>query len=83
MAGEWKRRYKTLRFFFRCSHKETTFPITRPRKAPQARRVKNTYMVCLSCGQELPYSWSEMRVVKERRRGVAKTKPELKSPVPA
>jgi hypothetical protein len=55
-------------FFLRCSHKDTTFPITRPRKTPQARRVKNTYLVCLSCGKELPYSWSEMRVVKERRR---------------
>ena len=70
-------------FLLSCSHKKTSFPITRPRKVPQARRQKNTYMVCLACGQELPYSWSEMRVVKERRRAVAERKPGVESAVPA
>jgi hypothetical protein len=51
-----------------CSHKKIAFPITRPKGQAQGRRKKNTYVVCLECGKELPYSWSEMRVVKERRR---------------
>jgi hypothetical protein len=72
-----------MAFLLRCSHKQTSFPITRPRKAPQARRLKNTYMVCLTCGAELPYSWSEMRMVKERRRPVAEMKPNARSAVPA
>jgi len=63
-------------FLLGCSHKKTSFPITRPRKAPQARRLRNTYIVCLACGEELPYSWSEMRIVKERRRAVAEMEVE-------
>jgi hypothetical protein len=50
-----------------CSHKKLSFPITRPRKAAQGRRRKNTYAVCLDCAKEIPYSWSEMRLLKERR----------------
>jgi hypothetical protein len=68
-------------FLLGCSHKKTSFPITRPRKAPQARRLKNTYIVCLACGEELPYSWTEMRIVKERRRAAADMIPEVESAV--
>jgi hypothetical protein len=38
----------------------------------QSRRIANTYVVCLDCGQEMPYSWPEMRVMKERRRAQGK-----------
>jgi hypothetical protein len=55
--------------WFGCSHKNSTFPITRPRKVREARRRADTYIVCLDCGYEMPYSWNEMRAYKERRRG--------------
>ena len=55
-------------FFFGCSHKNTTFPITRPRKVKEPGRVADTYIVCLDCGFEMPYRWNEMRVFKERRK---------------
>ena len=54
--------------WFRCAHKNTTFPITRPRKVREAGRLADTYIVCLDCGHEMPYSWNEMRVVRERRK---------------
>ena len=57
-----------MAMWFGCSHKNTTFPITRPRKVKEPGRSKDTYIVCLDCGQETPYSWSEMRVLKERRK---------------
>jgi hypothetical protein len=50
-----------------CSHKKLSFPMTRPRKVAQGSRRKNTYAVCLDCAKEIPYSWSEMRLIKERR----------------
>ncbi|HWP85435.1 MAG TPA: hypothetical protein VNN17_09610, partial [Terriglobia bacterium] len=58
----------TMKIWFRCGHKKTTFPITRPRKVKDAFRVADTYIVCLDCGYEMPYSWNEMRVYKERRK---------------
>ena len=54
--------------WFRCSHKNTTFPITRPRKVKEPGRRADTYIVCLDCGFEMPYSWNEMRAYKERRK---------------
>jgi len=54
--------------FFGCSHRRTTFPMTPMRKNggfPAATLVRNgTYVVCLDCGQELPYDWDEMRIGK-------------------
>ena len=43
-----------LNAMFGCSHKRTTFPIT--------RRQKGTYVVCLECGHEFRYDWKEMRI---------------------
>ena len=57
-----------MRLTFGCSHKNTGFPLTRPSKTRQLGRLADTYIVCLDCGHEMPYSWSEMRVIKERRR---------------
>ena len=54
--------------WFGCFHKNTTFPITRPRKVREPGRLRDTYIVCLDCGFEMPYSWNEMRVYKERRK---------------
>lgn len=44
-----------LNGLFGCSHRRTTFPLTRDRK-------KETYIVCLDCGKEFSYNWQEMRV---------------------
>lgn len=52
-----------MNVFFGCSHRKTSFPITRRSKS--LRRNFDTYIVCLDCGKELPYSWEEMRVVSE------------------
>jgi hypothetical protein len=54
--------------WFRCSHKKTSLPITRPRKDPDINRLSNTYVVCLSCGEQLPFSFQESRKVLERRK---------------
>jgi len=49
-----------------CSHRRTTFPITPARKAgfsaaPGGVR-HGTYVVCLDCGKEFGYDWTEMRI---------------------
>ena len=50
---------------FGCWHSHYSFPVTIRDKS---RRVKaavptGTYVVCTSCGKELPYDWREMRVL--------------------
>ena len=55
---------KFMNTLFGCSHQRTTFPLTQGRKnngfaVPGAAR---TYIVCLDCGREFDYNWSEMRV---------------------
>lgn len=52
--------------FFGCSHRNTSRPFTsRQRAAETFGGVNNsgTYIVCLDCGKEFPYSWEEMRVL--------------------
>jgi hypothetical protein len=51
--------------FFGCSHRRTTFPITRGRKLSGAHATagpNRTYVVCLDCGKEFSYNWDSMRV---------------------
>jgi hypothetical protein len=53
---------------FGCWHRNYSFPITV--KYPKcmrrkASRVTGTYVVCLDCGREFPYDWSQMKVVSE------------------
>lgn len=50
---------------FGCSHEKTTFPITLKRAESSPNHLGSTYMVCLDCGKELPYSWSEMKIVRK------------------
>lgn len=55
-----------IKTLFGCSHQRTTFPLTPGRRiagqsAPNATR-NATYVVCLDCGQEFAYDWSQMRV---------------------
>ena len=46
---------------FGCSHKRTTFPISRT-KRPAATEAQNTYIVCLECGKEFDYDWQAMKI---------------------
>ncbi len=47
-----------INLLFRCKHNNTTFPLTTKDKATHRKR---TYVVCLGCGQEFEYDWSEKR----------------------
>lgn len=47
-----------LDMMFGCVHERTTFPQTQ-------KKPLRTYIVCLSCGREFPYSWEEMKVKGE------------------
>jgi hypothetical protein len=51
---------------FGCSHRRTTFPITRGRKLSGAHATaagpNRTYVVCLECGKEFAYDWKSMSV---------------------
>jgi hypothetical protein len=54
-----------LNIFLGCSHRRTTFPITPARKAgrsPVIGQRHATYVVCLDCGKEFGYDWTEMRI---------------------
>src|SRR4051812_45078999 len=42
-----------------CRHSITTWPQT-----PRGQHWKPAHVCCLTCGAELEYSWSEMRIVK-------------------
>jgi hypothetical protein len=52
-----------LNSVFRCTHRRTTFPLTPARKAgfSALKQRHATYVVCLDCGKEFGYDWSEMR----------------------
>ncbi len=61
-----------MNLFFGCSHKSTTFPISvRGAKASRSQSGKETYVVCLDCGKEFPYSWEEMRIIPESGRAMS------------
>lgn len=58
-----------MSIWFLCSHKRTTFPITLPeraRKVASQDAAPRTYMTCLDCGKEIPYSWEQMKVLPSR-----------------
>jgi hypothetical protein len=51
--------------FFGCWHSHYSFPMTIRQKnlrGSAAASVTGTYVVCLDCGKELPYDWTEMKV---------------------
>ena len=55
---------KLVEAVFGCRHSNYSFPIT---TKPALRRtaaaaITGTYVVCLDCGTELPYDWSEMHI---------------------
>jgi len=52
-----------LERFFGCSHKKTTFPMSRTRMSATAPGApKAAYIVCLECGQEFEYDWQAMKI---------------------
>jgi hypothetical protein len=63
---------------FGCSHHRLSFPITvrGARRRSKAASVTGTYVVCLECGQEFPYDWKEMKVVRRLSSTSATAVPE-------
>jgi hypothetical protein len=56
-----------LNALFGCTHKKMSFPITvrgARRRSTEAAAATGTYVVCLDCGQEFAYDWSQMKVVR-------------------
>lgn len=50
---------------FGCRHKQVSFPMTSkpgPHRS-SAALLTGTYVVCLTCGREFPYDWSEMKII--------------------
>jgi len=65
---------------FGCSHKRCSFPMTTrgaKRRSPAAS-LTGTYVVCLDCGQEFPYDWKAMKLIRKRE-----TRTEAAAPVVA
>jgi hypothetical protein len=52
---------------FGCWHSHYSFPITlrRGSRRNKAASLTGTYVVCLDCGKEFAYDWTEMRVVSD------------------
>ncbi|MEY2413035.1 MAG: hypothetical protein QOD84_1641 [Acidobacteriaceae bacterium] len=74
---------RTMSFYdtiFGCRHNNYSFPISVPLTPGRsaAARLTGTYVVCLKCTKELPYDWSEMKVVSEE---TATAKSRSRSPV--
>jgi hypothetical protein len=67
-----------LDLMFGCSHHRLSFPITvrGARRRSKAASVTGTYVVCLKCGQEFPYDWKEMKVVRSSATASAAVVPE-------
>ena len=57
-----------LDFLFGCRHQKTGLPITQRRKTAtgtqQSGSPRVTYVVCLDCGKEFPYSWEKMKFLR-------------------
>ena len=50
---------------FGCRHSRYSFPVTirGAARRPNAAKLTGTYVACLDCGKEMPYDWTEMKVV--------------------
>ena len=56
---------RLLDVFFGCWHAHYSFPITvrTGSRTNPAASLTGTYVVCLDCGKEFPYDWTEMKVI--------------------
>ena len=53
----------TINSLFGCGHKRITFPRTPARDTQHSTGQRHgTYVVCLECGQEFQYDWSQMTI---------------------
>ena len=69
-------------FVFGCSHQHCSFPITvkgKPR-CSVAPVVTGPYVVCLDCGKEFPYDWTEMKIVRSKLDSPATPNPVAVAP---
>ena len=58
-----------LDLVFGCWHQRRSFPITgrgKLRRSIAAASVTGTYVVCLDCGHEFPYDWSQTKMLASR-----------------
>jgi hypothetical protein len=52
-----------INWLFGCGHKRVTFPQTPTRQTlTSTGHRQGTYVVCLECGQEFQYDWSQMTI---------------------
>ncbi len=60
-------------YLFGCAHRKTSFPITHRRETVAGRQQPGvpqaTYIVCLDCGKEFPYSWEKMKFLRGAAKG--------------
>jgi hypothetical protein len=57
---------KLFDLFFGCWHRRLSFPMTLRVGVHRnmTGSLTGTYVVCLDCGKELPYDWTEMKLVE-------------------
>ena len=69
--------------FFGCTHRRTTFPLTSRRTHGPLMNgtCANTYVVCLDCGREFCYDWTEMRMNEPLARGEVAVHEDHRVPV--
>ena len=63
--------YESVRVVFGCWHKRCSFLISvrgKLRRSIAAAAVTGTYVVCLDCGREFPYDWSQMKMLASKPR---------------
>ncbi|MBZ5721900.1 MAG: hypothetical protein LAO03_16120 [Acidobacteriia bacterium] len=67
---------KLMDVFFGCWHNHYSFPMTvrSGKRRSGAASLTGTYVVCLDCGKELAYDWTEMRVVDASERSRARVR---------
>ena len=54
---------KVFDLLFGCYHKHYSFPLTVRGRRNAAGFLTGTYVVCLDCGKEMAYDWTNMRTI--------------------
>ena len=63
---------------FGCWHQRCSFPITvhgKLRRSGAPASATGTYVVCLDCGREFAYDWSEMKMLASNPRTARAAEP--------
>ena len=69
---------------FGCWHKRCSFPLTvrgKLRRSTAVASVTGTYVVCLDCGREFPYDWSQMKMLTSKHALRGRQSPSPSFPV--